>query len=90
MNCIIEQDKQYIASTYARYPIEIVKGNGSYVYDSDGKEYIDMGTGIAVNTFGVCDKEWTNAVTKQLSSFAHTSNLYYTSPCADEASVHQR
>ena len=50
--------------------------------DSNGKEYIDLSTGIAVNTFGVCDEEWTQAVTKQLSAFQHTSNLFYSAPCA--------
>ena len=75
-------DKQYVANTYARFDIEIVSGKGSRVVDSDGKEYIDLGTGIAVNTFGVCDKEWCEAVTEQLGKFQHTSNLYYSEPCA--------
>ena len=77
-----ETDKNYVANTYARFNIEIVSGKGSRVVDSDGKEYIDLGTGIAVNTFGVCDEEWTNAVTAQLGKFQHTSNLYYSEPCA--------
>ena len=77
-----ELDKQYIANTYARFPLEIVSGKGSLVYDDNGKEYIDMGTGIAVNTFGVCDDEWVEAVTAQLSRVQHMSNLYYTEPCA--------
>ncbi|MBR2024244.1 MAG: aminotransferase class III-fold pyridoxal phosphate-dependent enzyme, partial [Clostridia bacterium] len=55
-------DKQYVANTYGRFDLEIVKGNGSLVYDIDGNEYIDLSTGIAVNTFGVSDKEWVNAV----------------------------
>lgn len=44
-------------------------------------EYIDLGAGIAVNTFGTADEEWLAAVTKQLGLFAHTSNLYYSEPC---------
>ena len=75
-------DKEYIASTYGRFDLEIVKGEGSYVYDEKGNEYIDLNTGIAVNTFGYCDKEWINAVSNQLSKFQHTSNLYYSEPCA--------
>lgn len=75
-------DKKYIAQTYARFPIEITGGKGSIVKDSEGKEYIDMGTGIAVNTFGYADDEWIKAVTEQLSKFQHTSNLYYSGPCA--------
>ena len=77
---IFTEDRNYIANTYARFPIEIVKGKGSLCYDTNGKEYIDCGTGIAVNTFGFCDKEWVDAVTKQLNLFQHTSNLYYQEP----------
>lgn len=79
---IIELDKNYVANTYARFPIELVSGKGSKLYDSNGKEYIDMGTGIGVSIFGVGDEEWVKAVTAQLTTLQHTSNLYYTSPCA--------
>lgn len=75
-------DKEYIAGTYARFPLTIVSGKGSLVYDETGKEYIDLGTGIAVNTFGVADEEWAKAVTEQLYKCQHTSNLYYSEPCA--------
>ena len=74
-------DKKFIANTYNRFDLQIVKGNGSIFYDENGKEYIDLGTGIAVNTFGFCDKEWIDAVEKQLEVFQHTSNLYYSEPC---------
>ncbi len=77
-----ERDAAYIAPTYARFPVEIVSGKGSLLYGADGKEYIDLGTGIAVNTFGACDPEWVRAVTEQLSRVQHTSNLYYSEPCA--------
>lgn len=77
-----ETDKKYVANTYARFDIEIVSGKGSRVVDSNGKEYIDLGTGIAVNTFGVCDEEWIAAINSQLGKFQHTSNLYYSEPCA--------
>ncbi len=79
---IIELDKAYVAGTYARFPVHIVNGKGSYVYDEQGKEYIDMGSGIAVNTFGIADDSWIAAVTAQLSKVQHMSNLYYTDPCA--------
>ncbi len=75
-------DGEYVASTYARFPLEIVSGKGSLVFDENGKEYIDLGTGIAVNTFGVADDEWIAAVTEQLSKCQHTSNLFYSAPCA--------
>ena len=77
-----EIDKQYIANTYARFDLQLVKGKGSLVYDEAGKEYIDLGTGIAVNGFGVGDKAWKKAVVKQLDKIQHTSNLYYSEPCA--------
>lgn len=84
---IKELDKKYVADTYARFPIEIVKGEGSKLYDDTGKEYIDMGTGIGVNIFGVGDEEWVSAVTNQLNTLQHTSNLYYTEPCANLAQL---
>ena len=77
-----QRDEKYIAHTYGRYDIEITGGKGSMVWDDAGREYIDMATGIAVNSFGVADDEWIAAVTAQLNSFQHTSNLYYTAPCA--------
>lgn len=84
---IKEKDKQYVAGTYSRFDIEIVKGRGSLVYDSEDKEYIDLGTGIAVNAFGVCDIEWEKAVISQITKFQHTSNLYYSAPCAELAEL---
>ena len=75
-------DHQYVANTYNRFPVEIVSGKGSVVVDRDGKEYIDLGTGIAVNAFGVADEAWQQAVIAQMGKFQHTSNLYYTEPCA--------
>ena len=82
MNNIKEKDQKYVANTYARFPLALVRGEGSLVYDDGGKEYIDLGTGIAVNTFGFSDKERIAAVTEQLGTIQHTSNLYYSEPCA--------
>lgn len=84
---ITENDKKYIAGTYARFPVELVSGKGSILKDSAGKKYIDLGSGIAVNIFGVADEEWQAAVTKQLSILPHTSNLYYTEPCSTLAGM---
>ena len=75
-------DKEYIANTYARFPVELVCGKGSLVYDETGKEYIDMGSGIGVTAFGIADDEWKAAVTEQLGKLQHMSNLYFTEPCA--------
>ncbi len=77
-----ELDQTYIAGTYKRFPVEIVSGKGSLVKDVNGKEYIDMGSGIAVTSFGVADDVWIDAVEKQIRSVQHMSNLYYTAPCA--------
>ena len=87
MTNIKEIDKKYIAGTYARFPVEIVRGKGSLVYDETGKEYIDMGSGIGVTSFGISDDKWVEAVTKQLGNVQHMSNLYYTSPCAELAKL---
>ncbi len=84
---LTELDKTYVANTYARFPLEIVEGKGSLVRDSGGKEYVDMGSGIAVNTFGFADELWLSAVTTQLATLQHTSNLYYTQPCASLAKM---
>ncbi len=84
---IFEKDAQFIATTYARFPLALTSGKGSLLYDENGKEYIDLSTGIAVNTFGVSDSEWVNAITEQLGKLQHTSNLYYTKPCADLAEI---
>ena len=82
---IIEEDKKYIAGTYARFPVAFKEGKGSRLYDYDGREYVDCGSGIAVNIFGVNDEEWNNAVIAQMNIIQHASNLYYTKPQADLA-----
>ncbi len=80
-------DNEYIMHTYGRLDLEIVSGKGSTLKDENGKEYIDFGSGIAVNTFGACDESWIEAVTKQLREIQHTSNYYYTKPCAELAKL---
>lgn len=87
MSDIKALDKEYIANTYARFPLELVKGKGSLVYDENGKEYIDLGSGIAVTAFGIADDEWADAVAAQASTLQHTSNLYYTSPAVKLAQM---
>ena len=87
MNSIFEKDKTYVAGTYTRFPIQLVRGKGALVWDVNGKEYIDLGSGIAVNGFGVADDQWIAAVTAQLGALPHTSNLYYSSPCAELAEM---
>lgn len=75
-------DKEYVAGTYGRFPVELVSGKGSILTGADGKQYIDMGSGIGVTCFGFADEAWVAATTAQLQTLQHTSNLYYTEPCA--------
>lgn len=82
---IQEKDFNYVAHTYARFPLEILKGEGSLLWDAEGKEYIDMGSGIAVSALGSCDAGWIRAVEKQLHQVQHTSNLFFTAPQAELA-----
>ncbi len=84
---IKQLDSTYIAPTYARFPVVLTSGKGAMLKDEDGKEYIDMGSGIAVNTFGICDSVWQNAVIQQINTLQHTSNLFYTQPCAELAQI---
>ena len=84
---IKEQDKAYVANTYGRFDVAIKEGKGATCKDFDGKEYVDFSSGIGVNSLGFCDEGWVNAVTEQLSTMQHISNLYYTKPCADVAEL---
>ena len=84
---MMEMDQAYVAGTYKRFPVEIVSGKGSKVYDVNGKAYVDMGSGIGVTAFGIADDAWQQAVTAQLGKVQHMSNLYYTEPCAKLAKL---
>lgn len=77
-----ETDARYLAKTYRRFPLEIAEGRGSLVTGTDGREYIDLGSGIAVNLFGLQDEQWKRAVIAQLDRFQHCSNLYCCEPVA--------
>lgn len=77
-----ETDARYLAKTYRRFPLEIAEGHGSLVTGKDGREYIDLGSGIAVNLFGLQDEQWKRAVIAQLDRFQHCSNLYCCEPVA--------
>ncbi len=84
---IKERDRQFILGTYARNDLCIVKGNGSTCYSPEGKKYIDFSSGIGVNSLGYSDEGWVNAVTQQLKTLQHTSNLFYTEPCGELAEM---
>ena len=80
-----EMDQTYVAHTYNRFPVDIARGEGSVVFDEAGRRYIDMGSGIAVTSFGVADPIWREAIIRQAGQVQHMSNLYYTRPCAELA-----
>lgn len=79
---IKQLDKEYVANTYNRFDLALIQGKGSRVLDDNGKEYIDFGSGIGVNSLGYCNEEWTKAVSQQAAKLQHTSNLYYNEPSA--------
>ena len=84
---IFSLDKAYVAPTYGRFPVELVSGKGCLLEGSDGKQYIDLTSGIGVTGFGIADEQWIAAVTAQLGQLQHVSNLYYTAPCAKLAQL---
>ncbi len=87
MTDIKELDKKYVTRTYNRFPVLIMHGKNDLCWDENGKEYIDLESGYGTNSFGFCDDTWLEAVTTQLHKVQHTSNLYYTEPCAKLASL---
>lgn len=76
---------KYVARTYARTPIALVKGKGTKVWDADGKEYLDFLAGIAVNSLGHCHPAIVRAIRQQSQKLLHVSNLYHTLPPAELA-----
>jgi len=79
---LMARTNAHIMSTYGRYPIALVKGQGVQVWDADGKEYLDFLGGIAVNLLGHAHPAVVAAITQQASTLIHTSNLYFTEPAA--------
>lgn len=75
---LIALDGRYVMHTYARQPVVFVRGEGCLVYDAEGKEYLDLVAGIAVNGLGHCHPKVVEAIRRQAGVLMHTSNLYYT------------
>lgn len=73
----VEVEKQYVFQNYARYPLTLARGKGCYVYDTDGKKYLDMITGIGVNALGHAHPRLTKVIREQAGQMVHCSNLYY-------------
>ncbi len=81
----IEKAEADILHTYNRFHLVLDHGNGVYLYDTDGKEYLDFAAGIAVQALGYGNKEYNNALKVQVDKLLHTSNLYYNVPIANAA-----
>ena len=80
-----EYAESAIIHTYNRFPVAFDHGDGVYLYDTDGKKYLDFAAGIAVNAFGYNVEEYKEALKNQIDKLMHISNLYYTEPMADAA-----
>ena len=80
-------ENTYMAETFSRFPVAIERGEGATLFDTEGKRYVDFGSGIAVNIFGANDEKWKAAVIDQLSRIQHVSNYYYSEPHLDLAEL---
>lgn len=80
MNPYIEQANQQFVPVYNRYPIVLDHGEGMYLYDTEGKRYLDFGSGIGVCALGYHDPNYTRALQEQMEKLLHTSNLFYNVP----------
>lgn len=80
-----EKDLKYIMHTYGRYDVALKSGKGVIAYDEDGKRYIDVSSGIGVNSLGYCDEGWANAVSAQARTIQHMSNYFYSQQASDLA-----
>ncbi len=76
----IQLESELVVPTYTRPPIVFTRGEGAYLYDQEGRRYLDMAAGIAVTALGHSDTEWAQAVARQAATLVHVSNLYHTVP----------
>ena len=84
---LIDTAEQHLIHTYNRYQIVLDKGNGTRLYDTDGKEYLDFGAGIAVFALGYNNKEYNDALKAQIDKLIHTSNYFYNEPAVNAAKM---
>nr|WP_293971075.1 aspartate aminotransferase family protein [uncultured Ruminococcus sp.] len=80
-----EKDLKYIMHTYGRYDVALKSGKGAVAYDENGKKYIDVSSGIGVNSLGYCNDGWVDAVTKQAGTIQHMSNYFYSEQASNLA-----
>ena len=81
----INAAEQELVHTYNRFPVVLEHGEGVYLYDTDGKKYLDFAAGIAVNALGYSNEEYKEAIKGQVDKLIHTSNLYYNVPIVEAA-----
>ena len=85
MNQYIEEAEKVLMHTYNRYQIVLERGEGMYLYDTEGKKYLDFAAGIAVFAFGYNNKDYNDALKAQIDKLVHTSNLFYSIPTVEAA-----
>ena len=90
MNKYIETAEASLLHTYNRYPIVLEKGEGVYLYDTEGEKYLDFAAGIAVCSLGYAHPKYTAALKEQIDSLTHTSNLFYSRAVAEAAEALRR
>lgn len=84
-NIYIEEEDEGVLKTYNRFPITLDHGEGNYLYDTNGKKYLDFSTGFAVSSLGYGNKEYADALKAQIDELVHSSNLYYNKTCGKAA-----
>lgn len=87
MNPYIKQANQQFVPVYNRYPIVWDHGEGMYLYDTEGKRYLDFGSGIGVCALGYHDQNYTRTLQEQMEKLLHTSNLFYNVPAIEAAKL---
>ena len=77
---VIEKEAKVLVGTYGRTPVVLASGKGCKLIDIEGREYLDLSSGIAVNALGHGDEDWLKAVVEQANTLTHVSNVYYSIP----------
>ncbi|GFI43611.1 acetylornithine aminotransferase [Lachnospiraceae bacterium] len=90
MNQYIEETKKGLVNTYNRFPVVLERGEGVYLYDTNGKKYLDFAAGIAVCGLGYGNQELNQTLKEQIDCLTHTSNLYYNTTCGKAATALRR
>lgn len=85
MNEYMKETNEALLHTYNQFPVVLERGEGAYLYDTEGKKYLDFAAGYAVSSLGYADKELNDALKEQIDKIFHTSNLYYNTACGKAA-----